>query len=112
MNLGDQRAGGIKNGEAPSLCLCLHGFTDAMRAEHQGGPGRDIAQFFNEDGALCFEIVHHIGVVNNFMTHIDGPAKLGNGSFHNIDGPIDTCAKTTRFSQINFFYTHKLPLFV
>jgi hypothetical protein len=37
--------------------------------------------------------------MNNFMAHIDGPAKLGNGRFHNVDGTINACAKSAWFRQ-------------
>ena len=43
VHLGDQRASGIKNGEAARFCFCLNGFANAMCAEHQGGAWRYIA---------------------------------------------------------------------
>ena len=106
MHLGDQGAGGIKNSEAARLRFGLNRFAHTMRTENQGGPWRYIAQFFNEDGAFGFEIVDHIGVVHNFMAYINGPAKFGNGRFHNVDGTVDAGTKATRLSQKDFFHAH------
>ena len=109
MDLGHQGASGIKDSEAAGFSFCLNGFAHTVCTEHQSGAWRYIAQFFYEDGTLGFKVIHHIGVVHNFVAHIDRPTKFGNGRFHNVDRTINACAETARFSQQNFLYAHKLP---
>ena len=108
VHLGHQRAGGIKNGEATRLGLVLHRLAHAVGAEHQGGAGGHIVQLFNKDGALFLEVVDHKSVVHDFMAHIDGAAKLLQGTLHNLDGAVYARAKATGFSQQDFFGVHHL----
>ena len=99
VHLGDQGTGGIKNIETTRFCFGLYGLAHTVCAEHQGRAGWHIAEFFNEDGALGFEIVDHIGVVHNFMAHVNGSAKFGYGRFHNVNGTVNASTEATRFSQ-------------
>ncbi|MPM97279.1 hypothetical protein SDC9_144452 [bioreactor metagenome] len=102
VHLGDQRTGGVENLKAPRLGLALHGLAHAVGAEHQGGARRHLVQVFDEDRALVLQIVHHIGVVHDFMAHIDRAAKLLQRALDDLDGAIHTGAEAARLGKNDF----------
>ena len=99
MNLGDQWAGCIKNTKAPLLSFALYGLAHPVRAEDQSRSRRHFGQIFNENRSLGFQIIDHIGVVNNFMPDIDGASEFDERFFHNLNGAIHACAKAAWFSK-------------
>ena len=108
VDLGHQRAGGIKNAKAPALGLLLHGLAHAVGREHQGGTGWHLGQVFDEDRAARFQVIDHIGVVHNFMAHVDGGTKFEQRPLDDLDRTIDPGAKAARLGQENFFGLHHL----
>src|SRR5262245_57055633 len=73
-----------------------------MRREHNWGAGiRDFVQFFDEDGALGFEALHHIAVMDDFMAHIDGRAVFGERKLDDLDRAVHAGAKTAGRGQID-----------
>ena len=102
MHLGDQGAGGIKHPEPTPFGLVLHRFGHPVRAEHQGGTWGDVVQVFDEDGAPRAQVVDHMGVVHDFVAHINGRAKLAQGVLNDVNGPVHTGTKTPGFGQNNF----------
>jgi hypothetical protein len=99
VHLGDQRAGGIKDMKTTRFGLLLHGLAHAVGAEHQRGAGRHIGERFNEDCAFGLEIVHHIGVVDDFMAHVNRRAKLAQGPLNDFNGPVHAGAKAARLCK-------------
>ena len=99
MHLGHQRAGGIKNFETALAGFFLHRQADAVGAENQCRTSGHIGQVLNEDGALFFQIVHHIGVVHDLMAHINRAAKFVQRQFDDFNRTVNARTKTARFSQ-------------
>src|SRR5690606_12980592 len=105
MHLGHQGAGRIEDLKAPVIGLMTHGLAHAVGAEDEGGAGGHLGEVFDEDGTLGHEIVHHVGVVHDLVTHIDGRAVLGQGPLHDLDGAVDAGAKAPRLGQQNIVDT-------
>lgn len=57
---------------------------------------RDLAKLLDEDRTLVAQSVHDEAVVNDLVTHIDRGAEALESQFHDLDGPVDTCAKAAR----------------
>ena len=101
MDFRDERAGGVENEQIPGPRRGRHRLRHAMRREHNWGAGiRDFVQFFDEDGALGFEALHHIAVMDDFMAHIDGRAVFGERQLHDLDRAVHTGAKTAGRGQV------------
>ena len=113
MHLGDQRAGGIKHLKAAHGGLLAHRLAHAVCTEDQGGTGRHFSQVFNEDGALGPQVFHHIGVVHDFMAHIDGCTVEGECALNDFDGTIHPGAKAPRLREHHFLQPlrhHSTPI--
>jgi len=73
-----------------------------MGGKNDGRAGiRDFVQFFDEDGALGLEALHHVAVMDNFMAHIDRRAVFGERQFDDLDRPVDAGAEAARGREIN-----------
>ena len=86
-----------------------------MCAKHQGGASRHIIQVFNEDGTTALEVIHHIGVVHNFVAHIHGFTKFQQRPVDDFYGAVNACTKAPRFGQYDFFKVlhssfYKIPM--
>jgi hypothetical protein len=68
-----------------------------MGRKHQGSPRRYIVKLFNKDCTLGLEIVHHIGVVHDFVAHVDRAAELLQRALHDFNGTVYACAKAPGF---------------
>ena len=99
MHFGDQRTGGVKHIEAAFIRLLPNGLRHTVRAEHQGCASGHIGQVFDEDGTFGLEVVHHIGVVHDFMADIDRRTKFADGPFNDFNGAVHARAKTPGFGQ-------------
>ena len=101
VDLGDQRAGGVDNGQAAPFGFDLHRFGDTVGAENGHGAIGNVVHFLDENGTLGAQRLDHALVVNDFMAHVDRGAVKVQGSFHNLNGPFDTGAKSTRARKPN-----------
>ena len=115
MHFGHQRTGGIKNLETTCTRLLLNRLADAVGAEHQRGTGRHVVQFFNEDRALGFQVIYHIGVVHDLMAHINRPSELVQRALHDFNGAVHTGTEAAWLGQKNFLRldgrgAHKTPI--
>jgi hypothetical protein len=95
MDLGDQRAGGVEDVEAALFGFASHRLRHAVGAEDQGGAVGNLAQVFDEDGALGLEVIDHVAVVHDFVADVDRAAKLFQRAFDDSDGTLDTGAEAT-----------------
>ena len=102
MHLAHQRAGGIEDAKASPLGFALHGLGHAVGAEDERGAGWHVVQLFDEDGALGFQVIDHVGVVHDFVAHIDGRAEFGQRALHDFNGPVHARAKAARRGQQHF----------
>jgi len=93
MNFGDQRAGGINYPERPILGFLANGGGNAVGAEDQDGIGRDLFDRFDENCTATAELFDDIGVVHDFMVHIDRGAVGFERELHNVDCANDSGAE-------------------
>ena len=112
MYLGHQWAGGVKYLKTAPLGLQLNRLAHAVRAEDQRGTGRHVGQLFNKNRALLFQVIDHVGVVNNFVAHINRRAKFAQGALNNFNRAVNACAKAAWFCQQDFLREccHKTPI--
>ena len=73
-----------------------------MRTKNQSGASRHIIQVFYEYCATAFEVIHHIGVVNDFMAHIHRRTKFQKCTVHDFNRSVYSGTKPTGFSQYDF----------
>ena len=102
MYLGHQRTSGIEHGKAALRSFCFHRFRYTMRAKNQGSTRRHIFEVFYEYGATAFEVIHHIGVMDDFMAHIDRRAKFQQRTVDDFNGTVNSCTKSSGFRQYDF----------
>ena len=110
MHLAHQGAGGVKNPESALYRFVLDRPAHPVGAEYQRGSGRHIGQLFDEDRALFFQVVHHVGVVHNLVPHINWPAKFGERMLHDVNRTVHPGAKATRLGQQHFRCHHSTPI--
>ena len=100
--------------DRPALGRFLaHRFRHAVGGKHQGVAGRDVVQVFDKDGALGAQVVDDVGVVDDFVAHVDGRAELLQGPLDDLDGAVHAGAKAARLGQQNFafhFHSHTLTV--
>ena len=77
-----------------------------MSTEDDGIAGGDFVEFFNEHGALGAQAVDHKAVMHDFVTHVDWRAEAHQGSFDDLDGPLDAGAEAARIGEQDFFVVH------
>src|SRR5262249_11920417 len=88
-------------------------FWNAMGGEDHGRSRiRDFAELLYENRALRLETLYNRAVVDDFVPHINGCAKFFYGEFHDLNGPVDTGAKSSRSGEENlkvWFCRHESP---
>jgi hypothetical protein len=99
MDLGDERAGRVKHGQAAFLGILFDRTGDAVRAENGDSAGRHFVQFVDENGAFGAQGVDHMLVMDNFVPHIDRRRMAFQSPFNDVDGTSDACAETTRIGE-------------
>src|SRR5471030_44723 len=102
VDLGDQRASRIENAQAARFRLGPHRLRHSVRGKHQRIAGRYIVEVFDEDRALVAQVFHHIGVVDDFVAHINRRAELLQRALDDFDRAVDAGAESTRLGQQNF----------
>src|SRR4030081_1736174 len=102
VNLGHERASGIKHRESASPGFGLHVARNTVSGENDGVAGRNLLQLLDKHGTQSAQAVHHVGVVNDFVTHVNGPSEQFDRALHDVDRAIDSCAKAAWVGQKNF----------
>jgi hypothetical protein len=67
--------------------------------ENDGGTIGDFGEFFDEYGSLVAQRCHHVTVVDDLFTDIDGLVIDLQGTFNHFDGTLYSGAKPSRFGQ-------------
>ena len=67
-------------------------FGHAVGAEYGHGAGGHFIGFFDKDDALLREVFYDMGVVDNFMAHIDRRAEFGQRHFDDLNSALDAGA--------------------
>ncbi len=79
---------------------CRHRLRHPMGGKHDGRVGlRDFVQFFDEDGALGLEGIHHVAVVDDGVADIDRRAIFLERQFDDLDRPVDARAESAWASE-------------
>ncbi len=99
MDLGDERAGRVDDGEAAVLGRRLDGAGDAVRAEDGDAARRDLVELVDELGALGAQTLDDVAVVHDFVADIDRRAVLLERPLDDLDGALDAGAKTSWLGQ-------------
>ncbi|SIC06646.1 Uncharacterised protein [Mycobacteroides abscessus subsp. abscessus] len=99
VHLGDQRAGGVDGLQIAFGGLLVDRRRHPVgREDHDGALGHLIG-LVDENGAGLGQRVHHIAVMHDLVTHVDGGAVLLQGTLHRFDGTVHTRAVAARLSQ-------------
>ncbi len=99
VHLGDQRAGGVEDGQASGGGFFLDPAGDAMGAEHGDRIGRDLMQVLDEHRALGLQAFDHVFVMHDLMPHIDRRTVLLQRALDDLDGAHDAGAEPARLGQ-------------
>ena len=85
--LAHQRTGRVDHPQATNPGIVLDFPGDPMGAEHGNGACRDVANVFDEAGALLAQTLDNVLVVDDFVPNVDGRAVDLQRPFDNVDGP-------------------------
>ena len=99
VHLGDQRAGGVDHRQLPVGGQLLDPLGDAMGREDRHRAGRDLVQLIDEHGAAGAQILHHVAVVDDFVTDVDRRAVLLQRPLDDFDRPLDAGAETAGLGE-------------
>jgi hypothetical protein len=95
MDLGNKRAGCIKNLQPAQFGFFLNGFGDAMGTEYHCGVFRYLGKFFDEYRASFAQAVNDITVMDHLVADIDRCAKHLYRAIYDFYRAINACAKTS-----------------
>jgi len=99
VHLRHQRTGGVEHVELALLGLHLHHTRHAVRAEDHGRPVRHFPQLLHEHGADRAQPIHDVLVVHDLVSDVDRRSEQIDGALDDVDGPVDTCAKSPWIGQ-------------
>src|SRR5262249_25077679 len=108
VDLGDQRAGGIDDGQVAQRGLVGDLLRDSVGAEDRDGTLGSLVQLVDEAGADAPQLLDHALVVHDLMTDIDGRAIFLEREFDDLYGALDAGAKSSRLRKN---HQHALPTF-
>jgi hypothetical protein len=66
-----------------------------MGAEYEHGAVRNVIDGLNKDGAAATQLLHNVGIVNDFMVDINRRAVGFQRELDDIDGTDDAGTKST-----------------
>ena len=96
VHLAHQRAGCVDIQQFATVRFGRDRLGHAMSAENDGRIVRHFIELFDKDRPLGFQAVHHITVVDDFVTDIDRCPKLIERTLDNLDCAINAGAETAR----------------
>ena len=99
MHFGDERTGGVVHAQATRLGFRADRLRNAVRAENDRVAGRHFLELLDEDRALLAQILDDIGVVDDFVAHVDRRAVQLDRALDDFDGPIDAGTEPARLRQ-------------
>ena len=95
MNFCDQRASGVNDAERPVLGFLANRGRHTMSAEYEHGAVGNVIDGLNKDGAAAAQLLHNVGIVNDFMVDINGRAVGFKRELDDINGTDDAGTKST-----------------
>jgi len=99
MDLGDERTRRIENAQATGLRILFYEPRDAVRAENGDRSGGHFRKVLDETCALCAQALDDVAVVNDFVSDVNGRAKLRERLLDDVDGPDHAGAETARLGE-------------
>ncbi len=102
VDLGDQRAGRVVDAQPAHVGFVAHRLRHAVRAEDHGVAGRHFLEFLDEDRALLLQILDHVLVVHDLVTHVDRRAVHRDRALDDLDRAIDAGAEAARLGEQDF----------
>jgi hypothetical protein len=99
MNLGDERTRRVENAQAACLRILLDEPRDAMRAENGDRTDGHFREMLDEPCAFRAQALDDMAVVNDFVPHVDGRAKLRQRLLDDVDGADHAGAETARLGE-------------
>ena len=93
VHLRHERARGVDRCQVPVGSLAVDLGRDAVRREDEPSLPRYVGRRLDEDRAACFEVAHHVRVVDDLLAHVDGWPVDVEGAFDGLDGSLDSGAK-------------------
>ncbi len=106
VDLRDKRADCVEDRQATRFGVHLDGARHSVRAENRHRARRNFGKVLHEARALGLEALHHVPVMDDLVTHINGRAEFFERALHNLDGPDHAgtkprgCAKMTFIGRI------------
>src|SRR5258708_39475497 len=96
VNLGDQGAGLIDISEAALLRRPRNRFGNAVCRKNHRPIVRHLIELVDEHSAKAAQAIDDEAIVDDLMPHIDGRSEALECKLDDLDGPIDSGAKTAR----------------
>ena len=99
VHLGHQRTGRVDRTQPPRRRVLLDLRRHPVSAENGYLPPWNLLDLLHESHALRLQILHDPPIVNNLMPDVHRWPELPQRCLHDIDGPLDSCAKASRLGQ-------------
>jgi len=97
VHLGDERAGGVEKEQAAMLGIRRHRFRHAVGGkDHRRVGVRNLVELVDEDRTLSPQVLDDEAVVHDLMADIDRGAIAPQSQLDDLDGAVDTGAKSAR----------------
>ena len=96
VNFGNERAGRVDINHLARRCFGGHRFRHAMGGKNDWSVIRALIQFFNEHGAFSLQAFDNMGIMNNFVAHINGRPPFSQRLFDDLNGTVYASAESTR----------------
>ena len=94
VHFGNQRTNGVDAKQVACLGCRGDALGDPMcRKDHRCGRFRDLVELLHKNGAFRLEIINHVAIVDDLVSHIDRRSELLQRQFDDPDGAIDAGAK-------------------
>jgi len=99
VDLGDERTRRIENAQATGLRILFYEPRDAVRAENGDRSGGHFRKVLDETCAFRAQALDDVAVVNDFVSDVNGRAKLRERLLDDVDGPDHAGAETARLGE-------------
>ena len=96
VNLGHQWAGCINHRQFSNSCFILDLFGNAVGAKDGHASVRNVADFFDKNGALAAQGFDDALVMNDFVAHINGRSINLQRALNDLYGALNTGAESAR----------------
>jgi hypothetical protein len=99
MNFRNQRTGGINDSQMFYLSPGSDFWRNAVGAENDHCPGRDLVDLIHKDGALGRESLDHVLVMHNLTADVNGGREKLDGHLNHVNSSVHTRAESARLGE-------------